>query len=424
MFARFFTLAGMAFAVVLAVQPSARAQDANRIAAVVNDEIISIRDLDERIRAALLFTNQPDSTENRRRVVAQVLHKMVDERLQMQEANRLKINLTSAEVDNGITMIERQNRMPSGALVATLRRANIDPDSIRSQIRADLTWMRVSSRVLQSQIRVGEEEINDRLETLQHRQGLPEYLAAEIFLPVDNPDQDENARHLGENLLAQLQAGTSFQALAQQFSRSPTAANGGMMGWISDGMADDELLAILAQLSKGQVSHLVRTGSGYYLLALVDQRIAGQSIDPENSQLTVDEMILPVPTGPNVPPKTVLMTKAAGLSSQARSCADFEAMGHQVGAVRIGSLGTKRVGEFDADSRGELMSLPVGRASTPQDTPEGIRILMVCDRKEATTITQPTREQIRRNLEDERMSMLARRYIRDLRRAAFIEFRV
>ena len=172
-----------------------RAQEIDRIAAVVNDDIISMRELNNRAHMALVSSGIADSMDARRRVAPQVLRKLIDERLQMQEATRVKISLTPSEVESGIAIIEQQNHLPHGALLAGLARAGVDPDLVRDQIRADLTWMRVTARVLQSQVRVGEEEINDRLESLNERRGQPEYLLSEILLPVDTPAQDDDARH-------------------------------------------------------------------------------------------------------------------------------------------------------------------------------------------------------------------------------------
>lgn len=420
--ARFTTRAALLLALVLAPLGGAAAQEFDRVAAVVNDEAVSLREVESRARVALLFSNIPDSPDARRRVLPQVVRKMIDERLQLQEAARLKISLSPSELDGGIAMIEQQNRMPKGALLGTVRQAGIDPAVVREQIRADLTWLRVTGRVLQPQIRIGDEEINDRLETIKERQGRPEYLAAEIFLPVDGPDQEEDARRLGERLVEQVRAGTNFGALARQFSRSPTAANGGNMGWVTEGGLDDELFAIVSKLAKGQVSPLSRTSGGFHILAVIDQRIAGTTANPEDAEVSVAHMVLPVP--PKAPPRQQLMAQAAELTASAKSCADLEALGRRVGASKFERVPQARVGALPAELRRVVAALPVGRAAPPQDTAEGIQVTMVCTRQEATQVALPSRDQVRRMIEEERMDMLARRYIRDLRRAAFVDVRI
>lgn len=398
----------------------AAAQEVNRIAAVVNDDIISLQELIGRVQVALAFSGIPDSADARRRVAPQVLRKLIDERLQMQEAARIKITLSSAEIESGIAMIEQQNRMPKGALLGGLTRAGINPELVREQIKADLTWLRVTGRTLQQQVKVGDEEITDRLETIKERQGRPEYLAAEIVLPVEVPTQEDETRILGERLIEQLKTGVPFAALARQFSRSPTAGNGGTMGWLSEGALDEDIAAPLTQLSKGQTSPLIRTTSGFSIIMLLDQRIAGQVANPEDAQVALSQLTLPVPR--NSPPKQELLAKAAQLTAPARSCREFEDIGRRL-ALPTESLGTKRVGELDGMLRRAVANLPPNRPSEPMDATEGIQVVMVCDRQESTTIALPSREQVRRMVEDERMDMLSRRYIRNLRRSAFIDIR-
>ncbi|MBC7906863.1 MAG: peptidylprolyl isomerase [Rhodospirillaceae bacterium] len=420
MLARFTACACLMLGLVLT--QSASAQEVDRIAAVVNDEIITLQELNGRVLMALAFSAIPDSPDARRRVAPQVLRKVIDERLQMQEANRLKIVLSAAEIDQGIGMIEQQNRMPKGALLGSLARSGIDAQTARDQIRADLTWLRVSGRVLQPQVKIGEEEITDRLDTVKERQGRPEFLAAEIVLPVDNPSQEDDARKLGERLIEQLKTGAPFAALARQFSRAPTAGNGGSMGWLSEIALDEDLAGPLSQLSKGQTSPLIRTSSGFAIMMLIDSRIAGQVANPEDAQVTLSQMVLPVPPR-DAPPKPELMARARQLTASVRSCPALEDLGRSLGSPVVGSLGTKRIGELDANLRRAVTNLPVNRASEPMDGTAGIQVVMVCSRQESTQITLPSREQVRRTIEDERLDMLARRYIRNLRRSAFIDIR-
>jgi peptidyl-prolyl cis-trans isomerase SurA len=394
----------------------------DRIAAVVNDEVITMMDVETRVRMAMALSNLQDSADARRRVVPQVVRKMIDERLQLQEAERLKISMTPAEVDQGIAMIEQQNRQAKGTLLKALQGIGVDPSAVREQVRADLTWMRVVARVLRPTIRIGEEEVNDRLDTIKSHQGQPEYNAAEIFLPVESPDQEDEMRRLAERLIEQLKTGVAFPSLARQFSRAPTAATGGAMGWVSRGMLDDELLQALESMQPGQVSPVIRAADGFHLMALLDRRVAGTSADPANTTVALARLILPVPA--DGPPKDGLMARAQELTRGARTCDDLEVIGRKLAVPTNGRLPATRIGELPDHLRRAVGTLPAGRVSAPIDVPEGIMVAMVCERTEATTAQLPTAEAVRRTIEDERVDMLARRYLRDLRRAAFVDVRI
>lgn len=394
----------------------------DRIAAVVNDEVITIHDLEARLRMAMALSNIPDSPEARRRVVPQVLRKMIDEKLQLKEAERLKISMTTAEVDQGIAMIEQQNRQTRGTLMRGLQAAGVDASTVRDQVRADLLWLRVVGRVLRPQIKIGEEEVNDRLEAIKARQGQPEYNIAEIYLPVETPDQEPEMRQLADRLLEQLKAGAPFPALARQFSRAPTAATGGAMGWVAQGMIDEDLLVAVADMNPGQVSPVVRAADGFHIIALIDRRIAGATADPLNATVALARLVLPIP--PGAPPKDQLLARARELTKGAKGCDDLDAVARRIGAPTPVRQPPARVGELKPDLIQTVAALRPGEPALPVVTEEGIAVTMICQREEATTVQLPSPETVRRMIEDERTDMLARRYLRDLRRSAFVDVRI
>jgi len=415
--ARFVALfiAGLMLSVVTPVE----AEEVDRIAAVVNDDIISVRDLDSRVKLALVVSNLPDSLENRRRLLPQVMRKMIDEHLQMQEASRVKIQISSEELNRAIASIERQNRMKPGALLAQLGNAGVDTDAVREQIRADLAWMRVVGRLLQPTVRVGEEEITERLDTIRQQFGRPEYMLAEIVLPVDTPSQEEEARRLGERLLEQIKAGAPFQALARQFSQSSSAGNGGMLGWVGDSSLDDDWREPIAELNKGQVSGLIRGSGGYTILLVVDRRITGASAEPD--MMTLFRLVFPTPSG-KAPPREQMVAKANSMTATAKDCDTIEDLSNELNSTKSGRMDNVRLSTLPPDIAKAIGGLPIGRASAPIDTPDGLAVFMICSG--GATAGMPSRSQVRRQIEDERVELLARRHIRDLRRAAFVDFRL
>lgn len=417
---KFAPMAVLFLAVALAALPSpGRAQEMDRIAAVVNDDIISLRDLEGRIKLALAVSNLPDTVENRRRLLPQVMRKLIDEHLQMQEARRVKLQVGAEDINRAIATIEKQNRMPPGGLLAQLARAGVDPSAVRDQVRADIAWLRVIGRLLQPTVRVGEEEITDRLETLRQQIGRPEYLLAEIELPFDTPAQEQEARHLGERLLDQLKSGAPFQALARQFSQSGSASNGGLLGWTSEINLDEDWREPVAALQKGQVSPLIRTGSGYTILTLVNQRIAGVSGEPD--AMSLYRLVFPTPTG-KPPPQEQLIAKARDVTAAAKDCDAMEDIGGELNSPKSQRIDNVRPQALPPEVARAVDGLAIGKASAPVPGPDGISVYMVCSGGGSAGL--PSRGQIRQQIEEERTELLARRHIRDLRRAAFVDFRL
>lgn len=397
------------------------AEVVDRIVAVVNDDAITMRELDERVRMALLMAHVQDSVDVRKRTLPQVLRKMIDERLSMQNAKRYKVAISPGDVDGGIAQIELQNGMPPGSLAKELTSHGISVGTLRNWITAEITWLHLSQGLFQNSVKVGDEEINDRLELIASQLGKPEFNLAEIFLAVDNPSQDEQARSLGERLIEQLHEGAPFQVLASQFSQSASASHGGAVGWVSKGSIDDDLFNAAQSLPPGAISGLIHTGDGYHILALIQRRIAGAGVPGSESTLTFSQMILPVPA--NGPPKNTLYGKAAGIMKNLKGCDDFLGRARKEGAIDIESTGPLKASQLTQQIQEQVIDIPEGSVSAPIDDPKGIKLVMMCKRVDIPA-PLPNRDVVRHQIEEERTEMMAKRYMQDLRRSAFIDIRL
>lgn len=260
--------------------PAARAQDAFRPAAVVNDEVISVLDLAMRVRLAIIGAGMNDSPEVRRRLTPQVLRGLIDERLQLQEAERLDIVVSDDVVAEALVQISQSNGMSEGQFLSMLRNRGIIPTTLIDQIRAQIAWRGVVQRRLRPTVVIPNEEVEEVVDRLELRQGSIERRVAEIFVSLESAAQEEEALANANRLLEQLRAGANFAGLARQFSQSGTASLGGDLGWVQDGELPEEINKALAQMGPGDVSPPIRTPSGFTILLLRDLRKnEGQDID-------------------------------------------------------------------------------------------------------------------------------------------------
>ena len=131
---------GGALGLISAAGTPAAAQGVQRIVAIVNDEVISAYDLDQRIRLLLSTSRSRPTREMQRRMQGQVLQNLVDERLQLQEADRLNISVSDTDIQNAIRFIENQNGMAEGALADSLRKGGSDLDALAVQLDAQIAW--------------------------------------------------------------------------------------------------------------------------------------------------------------------------------------------------------------------------------------------------------------------------------------------
>ncbi len=256
---------------------SARAQDSLRPAAVVNDEVISVFDLVMRTRLAILGSGVKDTQQTRNRISKQVLRRLIDERLQLQEATRLDITVDDAEIDEAVDGMAQQNKMTRQKFIETLRRRGVLETSLTEQIRARLAWQAVAARRLRPSVNVSDQEVDEIVASIQATQGDLQYRVGEIFLAVENAQQEDEVVQNAGRLVEQLRSGANFSGLARQFSQSATANLGGDLGWISKVQLGDELSNALSGLKPGDFVGPVRTLSGYSILLLREQRQATET---------------------------------------------------------------------------------------------------------------------------------------------------
>jgi peptidyl-prolyl cis-trans isomerase SurA len=409
-------LAAALVAAFLLHAPPAPAQQ--KIVAVVNDEVISALDVSGRMKLTMVSSGLPDNAEIRKRIEPQVLRSLIDERLQSQEAVRMGIGVSDNEIVEAIGRIEQANRMRKGQLEQMLKQAGIPRSALEQQLRANIAWQKLVQRRLRAQVQIGEDEVQEVLERLKAKQGSAEFLLSEIFLPIDNPDQDEEVRQTAMSLIQQMQRGTSFPAIAQQFSQSASAGSGGDIGWVQEGQLDAELENAVKGLRTGEVTAPVRTAGGYYVFGLRGRRtIAGST--PEDAVVMLTQMIFPARNAAEARSSQQLANTMRGAVN---SCEEMAKAAKEMRLPPPPEPQRLRVGDINPAIRDRVRDLKAGEASEIIRAGNAIVILMACAREDAPS-GLPSAEDIEEGLMRQRIDLLARRYLRDLRRQAFVDIR-
>ncbi|MDA0306934.1 MAG: peptidylprolyl isomerase [Proteobacteria bacterium] len=411
------------------VASGAGAQESLRIAAVVNDEMISVYDLNMRLNMVLLFSGLPDSPDTRKRFAPQVLRTMIDDELKRQEASRLKIPVKESEIERALKQFEKRNGMRKGGLDEALSRKGVKKAALASQIEADIGWRKLINGRFGRTTRVSDEEIDEVLSEIKKNQGQSEYLISEIFLPVDKPEAEAEVLALANRLVSQSQSLQNFRALARNFSKSPTAEKGGQLGWNRVGQLGGNLDKALPQLSPGQISQPIRTLDGFYILFLESLRTAkGLSGGDEGSPVVnLQQLFLSLDKNATPAQVATTMENAKRLGKKANNCQELDVIGKDISPELSGNLGNIKISALAPQQRNMVRGLPVLKASQPLRTANGVTILMVCKRtepKKTELSLEAERERIADRLIGERLSLSARQYLRDLRRSAFVDIRL
>ncbi|MBN9589629.1 MAG: hypothetical protein BGN85_13390 [Alphaproteobacteria bacterium 64-11] len=404
------------------------------IAATVNDESISEYEIRQRMALYLATSGLHNLTEEqKKRVRGQILETLEDEKLQLQEAQKKKITVSPVEVDKRINLMMSENHFSIDQLRKTLATAGASEDALRAQITASIAWQKAVQDEYQERVNVTPEMVSAEMKRNTEGADKPHFHVFEIFLPVDNPEQDDKVRKDATEIETQLHQGAPFQMVARQFSQHPTAASGGDMGWVYMGQMAPELNQALAKMETGDISPPVRSTGGWYILRLQERQeplgtkisqVSDTPVGPD-SMLPLARLLLPMP--PHAPKEEMdkVMTVAGQISERVLKCSQLEEFHKQLPGSVYNDLGNMKLSEVAPQMRDALSRTKSGEVASPFTDEAGVEIIARCDKREPTRTAYklPSREEVENQLFQQQISAMARRYIRDLRRSANIQLR-
>lgn len=399
--------AAMATAMLGLATPAA-AQLAEGVAAVVNDHVISTFDVRQRATLLIASAGLQSSQEMQNRARSQALRDLVDERLELDEAANFHIAITPQEIDRRLADIARQNNTDIAGLTRQLGSSGVSISTLRDQVEADIAWTRLINGLYGNRLRVSEAEIRATQERIVANASRPQYQISEIFLPADN-DQEFNEMEQGAmRLLQEMQRGAPFPMVARQFSRAPSAAAGGDVGWIAAPELAPELQPVAERLQPGQVSLPVRTQAGVYIIAMRDKRNGAAA--GATSQVSLRQISAPI----------ARQSAMERLQRRIDGCgADLERGVHGIEGATVVDLGQTTEADLSPAIRDRIANIDSGKATPVAPAADQVNMFVVCARQTGGAGV-PSRDEIEGRLREQAMQLQAERYLRNLRREATI----
>ena len=391
------------------------------VAALVNDEPITTVDVRNRMRLIISSSRIPQIDEQTlARIQDDALRGLVDEHLQMQAARQYEIEIEDEEINNSLLDLAARNNTTLDEILADLQNSGIDPSTLRSQIEAEIAWQILVNGRYGSRIRISEQQIELALERLVASASQPQYYIYEMFFEVRRPGQEQETLQRVINVMNLLQQGASFPELARQFSDASSAAANGEIGWVALSELQPEVAAIMPQMQRqfeqsggrGALSNPVQVPGGFMVIALVSVRDGTTSVQYDLVQITVPQSAAADDT----------RSRLERALSDNPQCEASEAIAESIdGAIHtpLGSIGADAMRD---EIRQALEPLDAGENTGVLDTPAGLTALIVCDRS-ITGPGVPSRDDVESQLRGQQLSLLARRWLRDLRRDTTIEIR-
>jgi peptidyl-prolyl cis-trans isomerase SurA len=333
--------------------------------------------------------------------------------------------------------IEQERGLPAGTIDHILKDNNLPRATFAQQVKAQMAWHKLLLKKIKPQVKISDEEIRlgskrAMLPPPPKASSVPqEWQIAVIALPVDKASREMQMRQLGEKLVKEIRGGASFEEVSRQFSSS-AASNGGKTEsfWVRSGQLDPSVAQALAAAKEGMVTDPVRTAAGYTIVKLYKTRSIGKAPEPEaaddnkDMQVSLKEILLKLKPGAKEKEASVLLQIGEDVAKHPGSC-------KEKGVAGIDNLDdynievnfqTALLSELPPAIRIIADNLKVGDISTPFASDAGIRLFMLCGKKDPAN-APPDKERVYGMLLQEKMLLEAQKYLRNLRRDSFIEVR-
>ncbi|BAN68338.1 peptidylprolyl isomerase [endosymbiont of unidentified scaly snail isolate Monju] len=405
------------------------AQVLDRIVAVAGDDVVTLGELREKTRelAGELRHSNPGSLPSEQQIVNSALEKLILDKLQLAEAQRLGITTDDKTVDEAIARIAARNQLSVAQLREALASEGVSFEQFRNKIRHQLIISRLINREVTRRIQVSESEID-------------QYLAREAAAPdekrevhlmhilVATPDgasteQIARARARATEARKKLEQGTDFASVAREYSDARNAIQGGDLGWVRLGQLTPTMAEVVSKANAGEVIGPFRSGAGFHLLKVAEFRGGKQE----------ERRIVPQIHARHILIRTDEVTSDADarqrleqLAARVRNGEDFATLARshsqdQGSAIKGGDLGWISPGNMVPEFEEKLATTPVGQVSEPFKTRFGWHIVQVLGKRQHDETEEARRLAAKKAIRERKAREATEQYLRRLRDEAFVE---
>ena len=412
------------FYIFYALMQPAQSQENGKlkIAAIVNDKVISILDLNKRLHLITVLSPAQIKGKIDKQLARQILNQLIGEELEKQEIERLKIKIGENELSNAKRLMEQRFKLKLNTLDEFIKERKIDKNDVISQIKTSLGWTKVIQRKYNNYLKIADEEIDEVINKLIENIGKTQYRISEIFLPIDDENNESDTRHLISKLYESIKADGNFRKIARDFSATASAANSGQAGWVVKGQLLRELDVPMRKLKKGAITPPIQTVSGFHIIKLEDKRVF-EKFNTMSIKVNLIQTLIPILQTDNYKNYSQQVRQINRDIASVNTCEEMIKLSKTNKSFLTNSLGNFFVQELSPYLKSIAISSKLGVPNKPQKLKDQISIITVCRRTQPKS-NIPTRISVERKLQGKKIETMARKYLRDLRRNAFLENRL
>jgi peptidyl-prolyl cis-trans isomerase SurA len=413
------------------IRAAAGQESADYIVALVNSEPITYREVFTlALRAEERLKAQGTTPPSRQALMRENLERLINERIQIQSAKELGIQVSAADLDNAIAGIAAQNSMSVPQLMAQLRKENVNLEKFRTNIADELRIMRLRERDVEVRTTVSESEIDDHLRQQASTTASAsdmEINLAQILIEI--PDKADAATvsaqmQLAEGIRARLQNGDNFTKLAQEVSPTANKTSGAPMGLRNATRYPQLFVDAVASLQVGQVSAIVRSDAGFHILKLLEKKREGMPAAVIEQTQARHILIKTSPSTTEAKARQQLLDVLQRIRSKKDS---FAALARQysqdASADEGGDLGWVGPGQFVPEFENVMNQLPLNTVSEPVTSRFGVHLIEVTGRRNYTLSATEQREMVRNILRERKIQDAFPVWLQELRSSSYVEYR-
>ncbi len=387
------------------------------IIATVNDRIITGFDLRQRMLLVIALSEVQPTEENLPAIQQEALNALVDERLQAQELAEYKdLIISDEEVNAEIAAMAREAGATPEAYIAYLEQGGIRATTLREYLRTAIGWRELVGGRFGNRSRVSRAQVEQAMRQEAESASKKRYRVGEIYIEAARVGGMQQAVNGAQQLVQQMIAGAPFQAVARQFSAAPSAVRGGDSGWLVEGSMSPVLQQAFDNLQVGQLSNPIIVEGGVYIIYMIDKQDGAGT-----SMVQLKQIMIEAPDTATPEQVAAATARLEGLRPQL-TCDTILPRATSEAGLLGADLGESDVANLFPAFQNFAQTARVGEISTPVRSPLGVHILALCGRRVGGA-EAPTYRDIEGRLQRTNLSMLGRRYMRDLRNDALIEFK-
>jgi peptidyl-prolyl cis-trans isomerase SurA len=404
------------------------------IIAVVNSEVITLKELEDRLKLIERRMQREKIQMPARDVLkGQLLERMIVNRAQIQLAKESGIRVDDIMLDRSVARIAEQNNLSIQSFRDQLEKDGIPFSRFREEIREEITLQRLREKEVDNKLQISESEIDNFIAASAGKtQGAEDEInIAHILVRVPenaSAQQIADRRQRAETAMSQLKSGGDFAKIAASFSDASDAMAGGLIGWRSQSRLPQLYVDVTEKLAPNEVSAIVRSANGFHILKLLGKRSASevQSGGARMVQQTKARHILikvnqVVPASEAKRKLTELKTR---LNNKAAKFEDLAKLySNDLSASKGGDLGWVYPGDTVPEFERAMNVLQPGQVSEPVESPFGYHLIQVVERKTEEISRERLRMTARQALRDRKLEEAYEDWLRQLRDRAYVEYR-